>query len=229
MVLGAGVKAFVVEDVNALVEGVAALANMDVAGAALVVNKHDEGAELSGTAKSKPLLWLLLSEPKAVVMAPNMPFVLPLLFCWNELLTGGAPNVAAPPKAVDALPLVANGLLKLAAGAGGLKPMLWLPAPNAGNDELLKLALGAVDCAGGKLLVEPWRAEPVPFALLLATAGADAPKAVPSPSGSGAPKPPASDDVCMRASAICWSCLRRITRRAAAELYLLDMVGAARG
>lgn len=63
---------------------------------------------------------------------------------------------------------------------------VWLLAPNAGNDELVKLLLGAVDVAGGKLLVAPPPKEllpPKPNVLaplpLLLGAGAEAPNSKP--------------------------------------------------
>lgn len=92
--------------------------------------------------------------------------------------------------------------------------MLWLDAPKAGNDELLKVLLGAADWAGGKLLVAP-----PPNALLLApnmplvvppTAGADAPKL--KLLGCAEPKFALWDGVCRCALArrVIWA--RRIAR-----------------
>lgn len=58
----------------------------------------------------------------------------------------------------------------------------WLLPPNAGNEELENVLLGAAGCAGGKLFVAPPPKAlfppkpPKPFASPLAGAGAEAPK-----------------------------------------------------
>jgi hypothetical protein len=117
-------------------------------------------------------------------------------------------------------------LKSVAEGGCGLKPVLWPVAPKAGNDEAEKALLGALDWAGGKLFVAP-----PPNALLVApnmppllppTAGADAPKV----KLDGAPKFALCDGVCGCVLAARLSCSRRIARRPAAVLYLLDMLGA---
>jgi hypothetical protein len=107
-----------------------------------------------------------------------------------------------------------------------LKPVLWDVAPKAGNDELVKVLLGAADWAGGKLFVAPppkalLVAPNMPFTLLFPpTAGADDPK--PKPDCCGAPKLALCEGVCMRVLANCCACLRRISRLPAAVLYLVD-------
>jgi hypothetical protein len=168
-----------------------------------------------------------------------------------------APNMEPPPKAGEAplpFPFIAGvleeakgfappavKLKSLAAGGWGLKPVLWLLAPNAGKDELVKVLLGAADWAGGKLLVAP-----PPNALLLApnmplvllppppTAGADAPKL--KLDGCAAPKFALCDSVCMRVLAACCSCSARILRLPATErnpffddMQWVEMAGAVAG
>lgn len=103
---------------------------------------------------------------------------------------------------------------------GGWKAVLSLFAPKAGKEELLKVLLGAADCAGGKLLVvlppklllapKP----PKPFVPLLAGAGAEAPKL--KLFGCGAPKFALCAKFCARALANARSRVR-IRRRPATE------------
>jgi hypothetical protein len=187
----------------------------------------------------------------ALLVVPNrlpVPAAVVVLFCARPpkgLPDGCEPNIAPPPNAGAApLPFIADvpfdwkgfvglalpavKLKSVADGGWGLKPVPWLLAPNAGNDELEKELLGAADCAGGKLFVEPppkalLLPPNMPFVLLLpptAGAGADAPKLKPP---CGVPKFALCEGVCMRALASCCSCLRRISRRPAAVWYLLDM------
>jgi hypothetical protein len=163
-------------------------------GAADVPNMFVEGALLVMVPNMPPVLGALL------VLVPNMLPVLAALVVFicaepPKGLLGGCENME-PPKAGEAplpFPFIAGELAKgfaplavklksLAAGGWGLKPVVWLLAPNAGKDELEKVLLGAADCAGGKLFVAPppnalVLAPNMPFVLLLPpTAGADAPK-----------------------------------------------------
>jgi hypothetical protein len=215
------------EDVAPKLKGAGAGADVPEAfGAGLAVpNKFDEGA---------------------LLLVPNIPPVPAVLVLFCDWPPKGLPN-CCPPKppnaGVDPLPFVMGedaekGLLapavklKLVAGGCGLKPVLWLPAPNAGKEELTKELLGADDWAGGKLLVAPppnalLPPKPMPFVLfvlLFVGAGAVAPKLMPP---SDAPKFALWDGVCVRSLAFCCSCLRRISRRPAAVYLFVDMLGAA--
>lgn len=185
----------------------------------------------------------------ALLVVPNSPpglAALKVLFCArppNGLLDACALNMEPPPNADVPLllPFIASALcaepnmlllppaLKVksfADGGWGLKPVLWLPAPKAGKDELVKLLLGAADWAGGKLLVTP-----PPNALLLApnmplvlvfppTAGADAPKL--KLLACGAAKFALVDGVCKRALASRFARSSRSLRRPSTVLYLPD-------
>jgi hypothetical protein len=160
----------------------------------------------------------------ALMLPPNILPVLGALvviFCErpaNGLLGTCELNIDAPPKAVGVLlPLVAGALLtakglllpavklkSFTVGGWGLKPVLWLLAPKAGKDELTNELLGALDWAGGKLLVAPppnalIEAPNRPLVLLLLllppTAGADAPKVKPG-CCCGVPKLALCDGVC---------------------------------
>lgn len=144
-------------------------------------------------------VWLLKTEPPP---PPNAIELLPLPFMAGMLL------------APKGLLLPAVKLKSFAAGGWGLKPVLWLDAPKAGNDELLKVLLGAADWAGGKLLVAP-----PPKALLPApnmplvvppTAGADAPKL--KLLDGAEPKFALCEGVCICALAMRVSWARRIAR-----------------
>jgi hypothetical protein len=180
----------------------------------------------------------------AALLVPKRPpdaVAVVVLFCASPpkgLLGGCEVNIEPLPKAAGVLPFIdaplgalAKGFPPVAAvklkpfadGGWGLKPALCEFAPNAGNDELLKVLLGAADCAGGKLLVAPPPKALLPppnmppFVLLLPpTAGADDPK--PKPVCCGVLKLALCDGVCARALASCSSCLRRISRRPAALL-----------
>ena len=175
---------------------------------------------------------------------PNMPLeddevvVLAWLSPPNGLLCGGALlNMDDPPNAgAGVLPLVAGAEFAFAKGLdtgvappavklkpvddGGWKAVLSLFAPKAGKEELLKVLLGAADCAGGKLLVVlPPKGllapkPPKPFVPLLAGAGAEAPKL--KLFGCGAPKFALCARFCARALANTRS-RRRILRRPATE------------
>jgi hypothetical protein len=185
----------------------------------------------------------LLVVPKR----PPEPAALDVLFCArppNGLLGGACePNIEPPPKADVPLllPFIAGALfpepnmlllppaLKLksfADGGWGLKPVLWLPAPKAGKDELVKLLLGAADWAGGKLLVAPppnalLLAPNMPFVLLFPpTAGADAPKL--KLLACGAAKFALIEGVCVRALASRFAWSSRSLRRPSTVLYLPD-------
>jgi hypothetical protein len=106
--------------------------------------------------------------------------------------------------------------------------VLWLLAPKAGKEELAKELLGALDCAGGKLLVAPPPPNaPVlapnrPFVLLVLllppTAGADAPKV--KPDCCGVPKLALWDGVCGCALARRLSWSRRTARLPRRVWYL---------
>ena len=90
--------------------------------------------------------------------------------------------------------------------------------------------LGADDCAGGKLFAAPppKALEPLKLkllALLLLGAGAEAPKL--KPDCGAVVKLALCVKFCIRALAICCSCLRRISRRPAAVYLLVGMLGAA--
>jgi hypothetical protein len=186
---------------------------------------------------------VLLVVPKR----PPEPAALDVLFCArppNGLLGGACePNIEPPPKADVPLllPFIAGALfpepnmlllppaLKLksfADGGWGLKPVLWLPAPKAGKDELVKLLLGAADWAGGKLLVAPppnalLLAPNMPFVLLFPpTAGADAPKL--KLLACGAAKFALIEGVCVRALASRFAWSSRSLRRPSTVLYLPD-------
>jgi hypothetical protein len=158
-----------------------------------------------------------------------------VLVVWSPpkgLLDGCAPKMEPPPPKLGAgaVPLVAEldelkGLfpaekLKPDEGGWGLKVELWLPAPKAGNDEVVKELLGVEDCAGGKLLVA------APPNMGAPPIGAEAPKLKP-PDCCGAPKFALCERFCVMTSVrCCCACTRRIARRPAA-LYLLGIAGAA--
>jgi hypothetical protein len=151
------------------------------------------------------------------------------------------PNIEAdPPNA--GVPFVtgalgvdcANGLVPpavklkaFAAGGWGLKAVFWLLAPNAGAgkdaDGLPKALLGAADCVGGKLFVEPPKGllPPKGFAPLLAGAGVEAAKF--RLFCCGAPKFALCDRPCARALARACS-LRRSSRRPAGVNLFVDML-----
>lgn len=203
MLLGAGVLEVFwgAEDVAPKLKGVGAGAGVpDAFGVELVApNMFDEGA---------------------LLLVPNMPPVDAALVVFCDMPPNGLLD-CCPPKPPNAgagpLPLVMGedeekGLLapavklKLVAGGCGLKPVLWLPAPNAGNEEFANELLGADDWAGGKLLVAPpppnalLPPKPRPFVLLLfvADAGAVAPKLMPP---NDAPKFALCEGVCVCALA----------------------------
>jgi hypothetical protein len=158
--------------------------NMLVAGAALLVpNSPPEPADVVVLVCARPPKGLLGACELNIEPPPKAGGVLPFM----ELPFVGLPKGFALP---------AVKLKSFADGGWGLKPVLCDVAPNAGNDELLKVLLGAAGCAGGKLFVAPppnallLAPNMPPFALLLLllppTAGADAPK--PKPDCCGVPK-----------------------------------------
>jgi hypothetical protein len=171
---------------------------------------------------------VLLVVPKR----PPEPAALDVLFCArppNGLLGGACePNIEPPPKADVPLllPFIAGALfpepnmlllppaLKLksfADGGWGLKPVLWLPAPKAGKDELVKLL------PPNALLLAP----NMPFVLLFPpTAGADAPKL--KLLACGAAKFALIEGVCVRALASRFAWSSRSLRRPSTVLYLPD-------
>jgi hypothetical protein len=196
----AGVPTVCVLEVGAPnVKGVGAAAGVLI-GAADAPNIFVGGALLVMVPNMPPVLGALL------VLVPNRLPVLAALVVFicagpPKGLFGGCELNREPPKAGAAplpFPFIAAELVEAkgfegvaapavklkpsAAGGWGLKPVVWLLAPNAGNDELEKVLLGAADWAGGKLFVAPPPnalvvAPNMPLVLLLPpTAGADAPK-----------------------------------------------------
>jgi hypothetical protein len=209
-----------------------------------VLPKENAGAGLLAPLVADELALPNMLGWDAPLVVPNMlvgaAAELVVLVLWSPpkgLLDGCAPKMEPPPPKLGAgaVPLVAEleelkGLfpaekLKPDEGGWGLKVVLWLPAPKAGNDEVVKELLGVEDCAGGKLLVAAppnMGAPPVGAPPM----GAEAPKLKP-PDCCGAPKFALCERLCVMTSVrCCCACTRRIARRSAA-VYLLDMAGAA--
>jgi hypothetical protein len=198
-----------------VLEAGAAVPNMLVEGAALLVPKRPPDA-------AAVVVLFCASPPKGLLGACEVNMEPP------PKAAGVLPFMGAPlaPLAKGFPPAAAVKLKPFADGGWGLKPVLCEFAPKAGNDELLKVLLGAADCAGGKLLVAPppkaLLAPPnmPPFALFVLllppTAGADEPK--PKPACCGVLKFALCAGVCARALASCSFCLRRISHRPAAVL-----------
>jgi hypothetical protein len=197
-------------------DAVLVVPNMLVAGGALLVpNSPPEPADVVVLVCARPPKGLLGACELNMEPPPNAAGVLPFM----ELPFVGLPKGFALP---------AVKLKSFAVGGWGLKPVLCEVAPNAGNDELLKVLLGAADCAGGKLfvapppkaLLPPPNMPPLVLLLLPPTAGADAPK--PKPDCCDVPKLALCEGVCARVLASCFACRRRISRRPAVVLYLVD-------
>jgi hypothetical protein len=170
-----------------------------------VLPKENAGAGLLAPLVADELALPNMLGWDAPLVVPNMlvgaAAELVVLVLWSPpkgLLDGCAPKMEPPPPKLGAgaVPLVAEleelkGLfpaekLKPDEGGWGLKVELWLPAPKAGNDEVVKELLGVEDCAGGKLLVAAppnMGAPPVGAPPM----GAEAPKLKP-PDCCGAPK-----------------------------------------